>query len=132
MDDHPKTAEQSSMDVPSSMENRPIRVLLVEDDEDDFILTRDLLQEIPGTRFQLDWISTYALALASMLKNDHDVYLLDYRLSGHNGVELLREARQVGCRGPIIFLTGQGGQTLDLEAMRAGASEFLVKGDINA
>lgn len=103
------------------------RVLLVEDDEDDFILTRELLSEVQGKRFALDWAKTFADGLKQMCLNQHDVVLLDYRLGAHNGVELLTAATEKGCQAPIILLTGSGQHQVDLEAMQAGASDYLVK-----
>src|SRR4051812_36758570 len=107
----------------TDMERHPIRVLLVEDDEDDYFLTRGLLFEINGTLFPLDWVKDYAAALETMGRNQHDVYLLDYRLNGHNGLDLLRKAKAQGCRGPIILLTGQGERNVDLAATQAGAAD---------
>ena len=66
-----------------------IKVLLVEDDEDDYIITRDLLSEMPRKRVTLQWVKTFEAGLAEMLRNQHDVCLLDYRLGPHNGIELL-------------------------------------------
>jgi len=114
------------------MESQPVRVLLVEDDEDDYFLTRDLLSEIQGQRFCLEWVKDYDTALEAMGRNGHDVYLLDYWLGQRNGLELLRGAREGGCQGPIILLTGQGEREVDIEAMRAGAADFLIKGRIDA
>jgi two-component system CheB/CheR fusion protein len=114
------------------MQDHPIRVLLVEDDEDDYLLTRDLLAELPGNRFHLERASTYEAALKVMGTNRHDVYLLDYRLGARTGLELLREAVQSGCQGPMILLTGQGDREVDLEAMKGGAADYLIKGQINA
>jgi signal transduction histidine kinase len=114
------------------MERQHVRVLLVEDDEDDYFLTRDLLSEIQGQPFLLEWVKDYDTALEAMGRNGHDAYLLDYRLGQRNGLELLRGARAGGCRGPIILLTGQGEREVDIEAMRAGAADFLMKGRIDA
>lgn len=110
----------------------PIKVLLVEDDEDDYLLTRDMLQEIEGASFQLDWERNYAVALATLLQRRHDVYLVDYRLWERTGLELLQEAIGGGVRAPIILLTGQGDHAIDLEAMRMGAADFLVKGNFES
>ncbi len=114
------------------MDNYSVRVLLVDDDEDDYILTRDLLSESQGTRFDLEWVSTWDLALEVMGQNQHDVYLLDYRLGEHNGLDLLRQAIANGCRAPIILLTGQGDRDIDVEAMKAGAADYLDKTQIRA
>ena len=104
-----------------------IRVLLVDDDEDQYVLTRDLLAEAEGVRFQLDWVDNYDAGLAAMEQAQHDAYLLDYRLGGQTGLELLRNARDSGCRAPAIMLTGLGDREIDLAAMSAGAADYLEK-----
>ena len=109
-----------------------IKVMLVEDDEDDYILTRGLFAEMMGRRFQLEWFKSYDLGLKAMLRNQHDVCLVDYRLGAKNGVELLTEAVDQGCQAPIILLTGSGEHQIDLEAMKAGAADYLVKSDLRA
>ncbi len=114
------------------MNTRPIRVLLVDDDEDDYVITRDLLSEIEGRCFELEWEATYDGAIEAIERHQHDVYLLDYRLGERNGLELLREALDNGGRAPMILLTGQGDREIDVEAMRAGAADYLVKGQIGA
>jgi PAS domain S-box-containing protein len=114
------------------VDSQPVRVLLVEDDEDDYVLTRDLLSEIKGDPYHLDWVKDYDAALAAMTANRHDVYLLDYRLGARTGLELLQEVLRRGCKGPVILLTGQGEWEVDVEAMRAGAADYLTKGQIDA
>ena len=109
-----------------------VRVLLVEDDEDDYILTRGLFGEMKGSRFQLEWFKSYQLGLEAMLRNQHDVCLLDYRLGAKNGIELLAEAVQRGCQAPIILLTGLGEHEIDVQAMKAGAADYLVKASLAA
>jgi diguanylate cyclase (GGDEF)-like protein len=114
------------------LDKEVIKVLLVEDDEDDYIITRDLLSEIAEKHYELEWVSSYDPALESMQENKCDVYLLDYRLGEHTGLDLLQEAIENGCTAPIILLTGQGDHQVDVEAMKAGASDYLIKGRINA
>ncbi len=108
------------------------RVLLVEDDDDDYLLTRDLLAQIPIGTYALDWVNTFEAGLASVGEGRHDVYLIDYRLGADSGLDLLRALVDAGCRAPIILLTGQGDRSVDSEAMRAGAADYLVKGEITA
>jgi signal transduction histidine kinase len=108
-----------------------IKLLLVEDDEDDFILTRDLLNEIYSDNLELEWVKDYDKAVERLLSNEHDVCLLDYRLGSHNGIELLRQAREQGSNCPSILLTGQVDLEIDFEAMRAGASDYLIKGELH-
>jgi len=113
-------------------ETETIKVLLVEDDEDDYILARGLFTEMKGLRSQLEWFKSYQLGLAAMTKNQHDVCLVDYRLGAKDGIGLLREALELGCQSPIILLTGLGEHKVDMEAMKAGAADYLVKSGLHA
>ncbi|MCH8868769.1 MAG: response regulator, partial [Chloroflexi bacterium] len=108
-----------------------IKVLLVDDDEDDYMITRDLLLDVEALEYDLDWISSYAEALDAIERNQHDIYLIDYRLGERDGMQLLNEALDGGCTAPIILLTGQGDREVDVEAMKAGAADYLVKGQID-
>lgn len=117
--------------------SKPVRVCLIDDDEDDFILTRDLLIDIPTDEINIkwqsiDWISDYDKALNALKKNQYDLYLVDYRLGKNTGVELLKEGIASGCNSPIIILTGKGDKEIDLLAMRSGAADYLVKDKIDS
>lgn len=109
---------------------RPNRILLVEDDKDDYILIRDVLEDLEFSRYELTWVSTYEAGLEQIQLGGHDVCLLDYRLGAHDGLDLLREAKTEGLLMPIIFMTGYGDYNVDVEAMKMGAADYLVKGDI--
>lgn len=113
-------------------DSKQLKILLVEDDEDDFILLQDLLSDIEGTQFSLAWVRDRATALKTIQSDRHDIYLFDYWLGEINGLELLKEAIANGCKTPIIMLTGQGEREKDLEAMQAGAADYLVKGEISS
>ncbi len=108
------------------------RILLVEDDEDDYLLTRDLLAQIPDAPYTLDWVTTYEAGLASIGDRRHDVYLIDYRLGAESGLDLLRASLSAGFRAPLILLTGQGDRAVDSAAMQAGAADYLIKGEMTA
>ena len=109
-----------------------LRVLLAEDDEDDFIIVSGFLKEIRDPRCDIDWAPTYEAAEEQVCQNQHDVYLFDYRLGAKNGLDLLKVAQQHGCVVPIIMLTGQGLDGTDVQAVRAGAADYLVKGQFDA
>ncbi len=114
------------------MNTKPIRVLLVDDDEEDFILTRSLFKEFNNNMVTVDWAPTFDLAEAAIKDRKHDVYLIDYRLGINTGIDLLNKAINMGCKEPIIMLTGKGDQKIDVEAMEAGAADYLVKDKIDA
>jgi len=114
------------------MPDGPVKVLLVDDDEDDYLITRDLISQDSGRRYQLDWVNSYEAGLEAIRRGEHDICLLDYRLGERTGLELLREAQPFNRRAPMILLTGQGDHEIDLEAMKAGAAEYLIKGQLTA
>ena len=109
------------------MQAAPVKVLLVDDDEDDYLITRDLISQIREPRHQLDWVNNYDEGLAAVMRGEHDLCLLDFRLGERTGLELLRESRVSNASPPIILLTGQGDQEIDVESMKAGAADYLVK-----
>ena len=104
-----------------------VRVLLIEDDEDDFVFTRDLLKKVHGTPFQLDWKPSYEEGLASIERAEHAVCLVDFQLGARTGLDLIREAVRKRVKTPFILLTGKGDREVDFESMRLGASDYLEK-----
>ncbi len=114
------------------MKSEAIKVLLIDDDEDDYILTRELLAEVNDGNYALDWANSYEAGLTVAARREHHVCLVDYRLGERSGVELIRDARQSSLTTPMILLTGQGNHNVDVEAMEAGATGYLVKDDTAA
>lgn len=113
-------------------EKEQLHVLIVEDDEDDYFISSRLLAKTTGIECELDWARTYDEGLERVTSHGFDVALIDYRLDSRNGLDLLREAIKMGCETPMILLTGQGDLRTDLEAMAAGAADYLVKGKIDS
>lgn len=111
--------------------NKNISLLVVDDDEDDFILLKSYLEDLQNFRFQFEWTPEYRTALELMKQNKHDVVIIDYLMGSHTGLELLKAAVKDGCRMPVIVLTGKGSHKIDVEAMELGAADFLVKPEIN-
>ncbi|HXC04011.1 MAG TPA: hybrid sensor histidine kinase/response regulator, partial [Bacteroidia bacterium] len=109
-----------------------IRILVIDDDEEDFMITRDLFSEIDPREYHLDWASSYAKGLEQITRNEHDLFLVDYRLGPDDGLQLIHEAQRIGAAdAPYILLTGQNDIEIDRQAMKAGASDYLVKGNIS-
>jgi len=112
------------------MDKDHTKILLIEDDKNDYSLVRELLSEVELADFSLEWVQTYEEGFKELCRADHDAYLLDYRLGSRNGLELIREATGAGCDKPIILLTDQGDYGVDMEAMRSGAADYLVKAQL--
>jgi PAS domain S-box-containing protein/putative nucleotidyltransferase with HDIG domain len=110
---------------------RPLQVLYVEHSSMDIDLTRrHLAQHAPF--IHLDTLLAGAEALKQLEAQDfagkYDVLLLDYSMPGLNTLEVLKELRQVrGLDLPVVLVTGQGNQDLALQALKLGASDYLIK-----
>lgn len=112
--------------------DRLIRILLVDDDQEDYLITEDLLQDVSNRNYELQWASSYQEGLKRIRERQHDIFLVDYRLGAQSGLELVRTAIGMGVIQPILLLTGQGDREIDEQATRAGASDYLVKGELTA
>jgi diguanylate cyclase (GGDEF)-like protein/PAS domain S-box-containing protein len=108
-----------------------VAVLLVEDDEEDYLITRDMLANQDRARFRVSWCSEYQGALARIREQRHDVYLIDYRLGENTGLELVREAFASLPRAPVIMLTGETDYEIDIEATALGVTDYLIKRDLD-
>jgi len=114
------------------MDRHQLRILLVDDDEDDYLITRDLLAEAVTLAALLEWQPDFEQARALIGRSQHTIYLIDYRLGARNGLDLVRAVLADGCRAPLIVLTGQGDDAIGLAAMQAGAADFLAKAQLTA
>lgn len=104
-----------------------LKILIIEDDEDDYIIIKDLLNEIETNDFETTWAPDYDMALDLLENRAHDICMLDYHLGSHNGLEILNEVSKRGIDIPVIFLTGRGEYQVDVQAMEAGAADYIVK-----
>lgn len=110
-----------------------IRILIAEDDQDDLFLFKELILEgINDANPYVDPVSTREDIFRKLEESTHDLFFLDYRMGELNGLDLLREIRDKGYTIPIIMLTGQGDQETAVEAMKAGANDYLVKSHLSA
>lgn len=114
------------------MLDKATKLLLVEDDEDDYILTCDYLEQLSSHTFDVEWVSCPAEAVKVLSENRHDICLLDYRLGASDGLIVLKQAIENGYSGPIIMLTGQSDEALDSAALDAGAVDYLVKNEMSS
>jgi len=110
---------------------KTIRVLLVDDDEEDYLITTDTIAEIPGQSYEVVWKDSFDAALEALATQSFDVLVFDYRLGAKTGLDLLRAVNERGAPAPVILLTGQHDDEIDSEAIRMGAMDYLIKGKIS-
>ncbi len=103
-----------------------VRVLLIDDDSSTFDLTRELFDERYPGRFAFDWAGSFEDGLTAIRQARHDVYLVDHRIGGQRGVELVA-AVAAECQAPLIVTSELENHELDVAALRAGAADYLVR-----
>ncbi|HEY9087913.1 MAG TPA: diguanylate cyclase [Anaerolineaceae bacterium] len=112
-----------------------MQILLVDDDEDEYVLLKDHLRHMPVGRkqveYSLDWAPDLSGALAASREKLYDLYLVDYNLGASTGLDVMRAWAEQGSHVPVVLLTGQSSYEIDLAAMQEGASDFLVKSQVN-
>jgi PAS domain S-box-containing protein len=109
-----------------------IKLLLVDDDEDDFYLTSDYLNDIVGQFFEIDWAYSFDNALEKIKEKTYDLCFFDFVLGAKTGLDLLKIAVKGGLQAPVILLTGKGDQRIDVQAMNLGAYDYLVKSELDS
>jgi len=111
-------------------EKKQLNILIVDDSEDDYVLMRDMLEDLEDYTVTTTHSSSYEDGIKEAMRG-HDVCLIDYILGGKDGVQLIEDAVQAGCQSPMIIFTARGNHGVDLDAMRKGAVDYLTKGEFN-
>ena len=108
-----------------------IRIAIIEDDEDDFLIIKDYILDIEGKSFVVDWFQDYNAAIEAIKNKEYHLYFVDYFLGHKTGLDLLDAAAELNFDRPIILLTGLGNKAIDIKAMERGATDYLVKTDLS-
>lgn len=108
-----------------------LRILVVEDDEDDFLLINDYIKHLRAWKCEVKWVYRYDEALDELSSNGYTICFSDYRLGAKNGIDLIKDIQDMNCNTPVILLTGKGNYEIDKEATKAGAFDYLIKADLD-
>ena len=114
----------------SSVKQPLIRILIIDDDEDDFFITSEYLKQIQEYQLQIDWCYKYNDAIQHLQERKYNLYFVDYRLGARTGLDFLKEAVKLRVEEPIVLLTGKGNKDVDIEAMQMGATDYLIKTEL--
>ncbi|MBI4984905.1 MAG: EAL domain-containing protein [Rhodocyclales bacterium] len=110
----------------------PCRILLVEDDPGDAHLVRQLLRAASEPRFEVVWVEDFASAQEKLSREPPHVLLLDLSLPDSNGIDTVLAGRRAAGPLPLIVLTGRDDTHFALQALEAGAQDYLLKGSFDA
>ncbi len=107
-----------------------LTILLIDDEEADFLLVRKLLSRIERVSYEMEWVATYDQVFAILKEKSFDVCILDYRLGEMDGLDLMQEILHLGITTPIIILTGYRDSWVEEHSLEDGASDFLPKQEL--
>ncbi len=113
------------------MSSPSIRALLIEDDPDDVLLLKEALAEIGSWQIKLDHADRLSRGLIQLGGQNYDVLLLDLNLPDSRGLDTLHTTLKGFPRLPVVVLSGLDDEAITIKAVRCGAQDYLVKGEIN-
>lgn len=109
-----------------------LNILIIDDDEEDFLITSEHIRNISnGFSFNIEWCAVYTEALHKICTNKYDIYFVDFRLGAKTGLDLIKDALENKCEEPMVLLTGNGSNEIDVMAMKVGAVDYLIKAELN-
>jgi signal transduction histidine kinase/FixJ family two-component response regulator len=106
-----------------------IKVLVIDDDRSYQILITHMLSRA-DVNYIVEYVPTYEAGLEAINRGEHQIYLIDYDLGQISGIQLMREAMTKGLKAPVIMMTGQVREGVDMEAIKAGATDYIDKADL--
>ncbi len=116
------------------MNDRPITILLVDDSEEDREIFKRYLKKDKGQQYHIRETESGEDGLAQCFEHRPDCVLLDYHVPDLDGLEFIDEVTQKGNQPhlPILMLSGQGDEDVAAEALKRGATDYLVKGKLTS
>ncbi len=121
----------NSRTISEAMSTTPSKILLIDYKADDYVKIRDIVEQIDHGMYTVDWVPSFGKGMQYVRQQTHDVYLLDCRLGERSGLDFITEALEAGCSAPLIFLTGEAEYELAIEALKAGAADYLIKSELD-
>ncbi len=112
------------------MDERPIRILLIEDQPGDAQLIQKALSQAGDFAFNLDWVKRLAVGLERLAAHPIDLVLLDLSLPDRQGLDTLAQTQAQAPHLPIVVLTESEDETLATQAIRLGAQDYLIKSQV--
>jgi len=104
-----------------------VRLLVIDDSEDDYILCRYRLKQIVGDSFDFIWAERTSAGRNILEQSDVDCIICDFQMPGEDGLSFLQWLRSQGKQTPLIFFTGQGNERIAAKALKYGADDYFTK-----
>ncbi|MCZ3364297.1 MULTISPECIES: response regulator [Methanobacterium] len=114
------------------MDDKLIKVLIIEDNPEDFRLIEEMLKEVNSAVFELHHSKRLSDGLRCLVRNDFDILLLDLSLPDSVGLDTFFSVYEQAPEIPIVILSGFNDEETAIKAVSEGAQDYLVKGQVNS
>jgi len=111
--------------------DKTIKILFVDREHGEYLLIADILSHIRHTKYELVWCNQLEAALPQLLSNEFDVALLDFYWGDNSARDFLNSAKVQANKTPIVIMTDEMEIEVDRDVIRAGAADYLIKGQID-
>ena len=111
--------------------DRAIKILFIDREHGEYLLIADILAQVRHVAYDLEWCNQLESALPMILSNEYDVVLLDFFWGDLSARDLLNTVKVQACKTPIVVMTDEMEAEVDRDIIRAGASDYLIKGHID-
>ncbi|MDA0656945.1 MAG: GGDEF domain-containing response regulator [Proteobacteria bacterium] len=108
-----------------------IKILVIEDNGEDFVLLTAIVSQIPNQKYDLDFAGDWASAEKMLAKNSYDVVITDYYLASESALDVIAGIKTLGYDVPVVVLTAASSLDSDMQAMEIGAYDYLEKGSVS-
>ncbi len=110
---------------------RTIKILFIDREHGEYLLIADILSQVRNVNYELVWCDQLETAAAKILSNDFDVVLLDFYWGDISARDLLNSVKVQANKTPIVIMTDEMEMEVDRDVIRTGASDYLIKGQID-
>jgi len=108
-----------------------IKILVIEDNGEDFVLLTAIVSQIPNQKYDLDFAGDWASAEKMLAKKSYDVVITDYYLGSESALDVIAGIKVLGYDTPVVVLTAASSLDSDMQAMEIGAYDYLEKGSVS-
>ena len=114
------------------MEDKLIKILIIEDNPEDFRLIEEMLKEVKSPLFELHHSKRLSDGMRCLVRKDFDILLLDLSLPDSVGLDTFFSVYEQAPEIPIVILSGFSDEETAIKAVSEGAQDYLVKGQVNS
>lgn len=112
--------------------DQKIGILIIDDNPADSNLLKRYFLKLQGFNIEINSVNSSEEGIKFWNKNKPEIIIVDYLLGAENGIEIIKNLKETGCRSEIILLTGYGNESVVTEALRVGVSDYLNKSELSA